>query len=79
MDNRILFIKYLFVVIKLINGDCGLPAIPFNAQIDRVQQVYDEGDSVQYYCQLEDLKLIGNNSRKCVDSQWIGNIPRCGN
>ena len=51
------------------------------AQINESQlkQNYPEGDSIEYHCELDGLKLVGNPSRRCQRGQWIGSIPRCGN
>ena len=46
--------------------------------MQQVKHKYEEGESVEYHCELEGLTLIGGASRKCLNGKWTGTIPRCG-
>lgn len=77
-EKLILYLLLNVLNYQLSNADCGLPAIPFNAQIDNVKSIYYEGESVEYHCELDELKLFGNNKRTCIKSRWEGSLPKCG-
>jgi hypothetical protein len=82
MKAFLLLAIFVFLLISnilvVIECDCGLPALPFNAFINNVKQVYFESETVEYHCQLDELKLVGNKVRTCLSSKWHGTLPKCG-
>lgn len=70
---------FIFLILSsLVFSDCGLPAIPPNAKIKDLKTFYPENATIEYYCELSELKLLGGSIRECKNSKWVGSVPRCG-
>lgn len=74
----VILLVLLTFCLDSINGDCGLPAIPVHAKIYDMKEYYFEDETIEYYCELLDQKLVGGKTRKCKSSRWTGPIPQCG-
>ena len=70
---------FILNIIANILCDCGFPALPVHMKIKPFRSLYFEDDVIEYYCEYDDMHLIGNDKRQCSQSKWKGDIPQCGN
>ncbi len=76
---KLIVLAFLRISNQVFAIECGLPGIPLNSKINETKSKYSDGSKIEYKCEFEDMSLIGDRIRTCVDGKWTGSIPRCGN
>ena len=62
-----------------LDAVCGLPGYSKQNTFLPKQRIYRTNDVVEYACENKDLVLIGPTKRLCLNGNWEGRIPKCGN